>query len=65
MADDKAPEAKGAEAPANKAAGKPQNKAAEAPGNIRMETRDGRPYSTSDKAEAEHLVRTRGYKIIK
>ena len=66
------------EAPANKAAGTPQNKttpptrtqaktAAKAPAQkvYHLTTPDGRKYNTPDKAEAEHLTRTRGYKLTK
>lgn len=32
---------------------------------IKLWTRDGREYQTSDKAEADQLVRTRGYSTSK
>lgn len=62
MADNK-PAGKADEAPTNKAAKAPTNKAAGE--NIRMTAPDGRTYTTSDRAEAENLNRTRGYKFAK
>lgn len=50
------------EAPANKAASTPQNKGQKV---YTLTTPDGRKYRTPDLAEAEHLTRTRGYKLTK
>ena len=47
------------EAPANKAAPTPAQKV------YTLTAPDGRKYRTPDLAEAEHLTRTRGYKLTK
>lgn len=51
--------------PSNKAAEPAENKAAEAEKATvyHLTTPDGRKYNTPDKDEAEHLTRTRGYKL--
>ena len=57
--------------PANKAASTPENKTTAAkpatakPTVYQLTTPDGRKYITTDLAEAEHLNRTRGYKLSK
>lgn len=53
--------------PSNKAAEPAANKATEAEKATvyHLTTPDGRKYSTPDQAEAEHLTRTRGYKLTK
>ena len=60
--------------PSNKAAEPAENKATEAENKAteaekatvyHLTTPDGRKYNTPDKAEAEHLTRTRGYKLTK
>ena len=53
--------------PSNKAAEPAENKATEAEKATvyHLTTPDGRKYNTPDKAEAEHLTRTRGYKLTK
>ena len=55
------------EKPSNKAAEPAENKATEAEKATvyHLTTPDGRKYNTPDKAEAEHLTRTRGYKLTK
>lgn len=62
MAEQK-PSNKAAEPAANKEAEPAANKAPEAEKATvyHLTTPDGRKYSTPDKAEAEHLNRTRGY----
>ena len=58
-------------APANKARTRTRRPAAKAPAKdkapavIKMATPDGRPYGTTDQAEADHLNRTRGYTFTK
>ena len=53
--------------PGNKAAEPAANKAPEAEKATvyHLTTPDGRKYATPDLAEAEHLTRTRGYKLSK